>query len=90
MVRNYTVRRHIARLEKILPKDNLCKLCPANLELNSIKYKHIPWTNIPCKICLTFVGLKKSVCGYCPCFQLEGKHKEITLKAIKKFRLKSQ
>lgn len=91
MVRDYTVRRHIRRLKYILNKDNICELCPANILFNPEDYKGTPWMNNPCKVCLTFVGLKYKHFRCCPCFQLGMKEAvRITLKAIEKFRLKSQ
>ena len=91
MVRNYTVRRHIKRLKIILDRHNLCKFCPASLKFNSEKNADIPWTNLPCKICVTFIGIKFKAFHGCPCHQL-GQEETVkrTLKAIEKFRLKSQ
>ena len=91
MVRNYTVRRHIRRLEAMIEEPNLCKLCPASMMFNSKEHFDFPWSNDPCKVCLTFINLKYKLLHTCPCMQL-GKEEAVrrTLKAIKKFRLKSQ
>ena len=94
MARNYTVRRHIARLKIIFDQPDLCNLCPAMLMYNKDKFKHIPWTNNPCKVCYTFIGLKalSHWAGLsCPCKQLgQEEAVRLTLKALKEFRLKGQ
>jgi len=90
MVRNYTVIRHIARLKLILDNPKLCELCPAILEYNSDKFKHIPWANDPCQVCYTFVGLRMAGSS-CPCKQVgQEEAVRLTLKALKEFRLKGQ
>lgn len=94
MVRNYTVRRHIRRLKIILKRPHLCKECPAMLEHNFYEFRYIPWTNNPCRVCYTFIGLKAKYTYRgmnCPCNQVgQEEATRLTYKAIKKFSLKSK
>jgi len=73
MVRNYTLKRHIKRVRKMLKQKKPCNLCPAMLCFNTKRVRNTPWSNNPCIVCTSFINLHTLSC---PCYEL-GKEEAI-------------
>ena len=71
--KRFTVRMHVARLEKMLELDSPCESCPWGTDLRftqSLFNQHQAGKNLPtgpCKTCRDFLDIPESAPG-CPCF----------------------
>jgi hypothetical protein len=64
----YTEKVHAHRLELMLKRKDLCSCCPAAKGFSGQELSINLWSNWPCRICRSFVGLKPL--PGCPCHRL--------------------
>ena len=79
----YTVKMHVHRLKMALDKYG-CGFCPASKGFKENSSPYEMWSNNPCAVCVTFVGLHKDT-FFCPCIILEDEVIQRTLRRIKDY-----